>query len=92
MNTRSIPLGRMRGVHTPEFALRCRGFLGTSNVTVPLSTTWWFVSTNSISTVCGPGAMPRRMSGLPLASAQCHTVRHRVSSMPEWEAFAFTFG
>ena len=47
-------------------------FFGTSNATLPLSTGWWFASTSSISTLCGPGGNPRRMSGVPLASAQCH--------------------
>ena len=54
-------------------------FLGTSNVTVPLSTGWWFASTSSISTLCGPGGSPCRMSGLPLASAQCHGASSTVT-------------
>ena len=54
-------------------------FFGTSNVTVPLSTGWWFASTSSISTLCGPGGSPRRMSGVPLASAQCHGASSTVT-------------
>lgn len=52
---------------------------GTSNVTLPLSTTWWFAFTSSISTLCGPGGKPRRMSGVPLASAQCQGASSTVT-------------
>jgi hypothetical protein len=49
-----------------------RGFLWNIKCNGALVTTWWFASTNSISTLCGPGGRAPRMSGLPLASAQCH--------------------
>jgi hypothetical protein len=47
-------------------------FSGMTNVTTPLSRGWWFASSNSMSTLCGPGRRPIRMIGLPLASAHTH--------------------
>src|SRR5688572_19476035 len=58
---------------------RVAAFDGTSNLTVRLSTTSSFALTSSISTVCGPGDMPCRMIGVPLASAQRHPALSTVT-------------
>ena len=77
-------LGLTLGAHAfgsppPLQRLACHGFLWNIKSHGALVDRLVVRINQSISTLCGPGGRPRRMIGVPLASAQCHGASSTVT-------------